>query len=49
MVDVLEMLSDLYAYFHSEKLAIPQPDGIHSTPDGYRDWASSLWQSIGGS
>ncbi len=47
--DVLEMLAELHAYFHSEELPIPQHDGIHSTPDGYRDWAVALWQSMGGS
>lgn len=32
------------AYFHSERLALPKtPDGLHTTPAGYSQWAAAIW------
>lgn len=44
--EVLALLRRVPAYFHSEQLSIPQHDGIHSTADGYRDWAAAIWEDL---
>jgi lysophospholipase L1-like esterase len=44
--EVLKLLRRVPAYFHSEQLSIPQHDGIHSTADGYRDWAQEIWGDL---
>lgn len=44
--EVRAMLEEWPAYFHSEDLPIPQHDEIHSTPEGYADWADAIWASL---
>jgi lysophospholipase L1-like esterase len=42
--DVLQLLdASTPNRFQSRDLALPQPDGIHSTPRGYAGWAGAIW------
>jgi lysophospholipase L1-like esterase len=42
--DVLQLLDAATPNrFQSRDLALPQPDGIHSTPRGYAGWAGAIW------